>query len=91
MRMLVNCSGLTDKLMFMGDAISAFSRKSLAKSFPKDRWKSSHFGFKNGENLSQSASSIVLRVLSKFFITKEFQLYLQHDSRYASIKIDIVL
>ena len=54
------------------EAVSAFSRESLAKSFPEDRRKSSRFTIEYGEIYLLRPTAIVLRVHLIFFINKEF-------------------
>ena len=73
-----------------GEAVSAFSRESLAKSFPEDRRKGSRFTIENGEIYLRRPTAIVLRVHLIFFINKEFAIHLQHDSGDTQIKIPMV-
>ena len=51
-----------------GDAVSAFSRKSLAKSFPEIIWWCSHIVILHRGDFKQSLTAIVLPVKFKSFI-----------------------
>ena len=65
-----------NKLQFIGyagDAVSAFSRESLAKSFAEDRRKSSRFTIEKGEIYLLRPTAIVLRVHLIFFIKKSLR------------------
>ena len=53
-----------------GKAVSAFSRESLAKSFPKDSWKTSHFRLGDVLELKISLSGYRVARLLKNNVSK---------------------